>query len=117
VGGFQLLRDAERSSWYALLNGSPTPPEDISNREPAPCVGGWAICESSNPDEKWKLDTKHSPFLYPANLTQEQLKAGLGVNFWRHHLLVTPSGRARIFFNSGRYGVEQMYSQVASSSL
>jgi hypothetical protein len=115
VGGVQLLRDAGRASWYALLNGSPTPPEDISNREPAPCLGGWATCEGPNPDGKWKVDTNHSPFLYPGGLTQDQLNAGLGVNFWRHHLLVTPSGQARIFFNSGKYGVEQMYSLVARS--
>jgi hypothetical protein len=115
VGGVQLLHDAERESWYALLNGSPTPPEDLSNREPAPCLGGWATCEGPNPDGKWKVDRKHSPFLYPASLTQDQLRAGLGVNFWRHHLVVTPSGRARIFFNSGKYGTEQMYSLVARS--
>jgi hypothetical protein len=40
------------------------------------------------------------------------MAAGLGTNLWRHHLLVTPGGKARIFFNSGRYGQEQMYSCV-----
>ncbi len=33
--------------------------------------------------------------------------------FWRHHLLVTSEGQARIYFNSGPYGHEQMYSLVA----
>lgn len=116
IGGFQLLRDTERESWYALLNGSPTPPEDDSNREPAPSLGGWAICISANLDGKWKVDTEHSPFLYPEHLTPDQLAKGLGVNFWRHHLLVTPAGRARIFFNSGKYGTEQMYSLVANNT-
>jgi hypothetical protein len=37
---------------------------------------------------------------------------GIGVNFWRHYLLVTPKGQVRIFFNSGTYGTEQMYSLV-----
>lgn len=114
IGGVQLLHDTERDGWYALLNGSPTPPEDISNREPAPCLGGWAICETADPDGKWEVETRHSPLLYPEQLTRDQLKKGLGVNFWRHHLLVTPSGRARIFFNSGRYGTEQMYSLGAT---
>jgi hypothetical protein len=50
-----------------------------------------------------------SPFVTPEHLTDAQRKAGLGVNFWRHHLLATRSG-ARIFFNSGPYGMEQMYS-------
>ena len=112
VGGVQLLRDAERRTWYALLNGSPAPPEDISHREPAPSLGGWAVSKDAKPDGAWEVDMRHSPFLYPEQLTPKQLKAGLGVNFWRHHLLVTPGGRARIFFNSGAYGTEQMYSAV-----
>ena len=112
VGGVQLLHDYQRKSWYALLNGSPTSPEDISHREPAPSLGGWAVSQDGKADGTWEVDHQHSPFLYPEQLTPEQLKAGLGVNFWRHHLLVTPAGRARIFFNSGQYGTEQMYSLV-----
>ena len=112
VGGVQLLRDTERKSWYALLNGSPTSPEDISHREPAPSLGSWAVCKDPNPEGAREVDLKHSPFPYPERLTPEQLNAGLGVNFWRHHLLVTPGGRARIFFNSGKNGTEQMYSAV-----
>jgi hypothetical protein len=110
VGGVQLLYDAGRKSWYALLNGSPTSPEDISHREPAPSLGGWAVCNDRTPDGAWEVDLKSSPFVYPEQLSAEELKAGLGVNFWRHHLLVTPNGQARIFFNSGKYGTEQMYS-------
>jgi len=113
VGGVHLLNDA--GHWYALLNGSPKSPEDDSHREPAPSLGGWAICRDGAPDGEWRVDNSRSPFLYPEQLTPEQLAAGLGVNFWRHHLLVTPSGRARIFFNSGKYGTEQMYSLVPSS--
>lgn len=112
IGGFQLLRDTQRAAWYALLNASPTPPEDDSHREPAPSLGGWAVCESPEPDGKWAADTSASPFVTPEQLTAAQREAGLGVNFWRHHLLVPPSGRARIFFNSGPYGTEQMYSLV-----
>lgn len=110
VGGFQLLGEPGR--WYALLNGSPTSPEDLSHREPAPSLGGWAVCNDRSPDGEWRIDTDLSPFLYPEKLTSEQLAAGLGVNFWRHHLLVTPGSKARIFFNSGQYGTEQMYSLI-----
>lgn len=113
VGGVQLLRDSRSSRWYALLNGSPTPPEDTSNREPPPSLGGWAICKGADADGTWEVDAKHSPILRPDQLTATEVKAGMGVNFWRHHLLVTPTGRARIFFNSGKYGTEQMYSMIA----
>ena len=116
IGGFQLLYAPDTKSWYALTNGSPTPPEDISNREPAPSLGGWGVCKASRPDRGWEVDTHHSPFAYPENLSEEERRAGLGVNFWRHHLLATPGGRARIFFNSGAYGTEQMYSLVPETA-
>jgi hypothetical protein len=111
IGGVQLLRD-ERAAWYAVSNGSPTAPEDKSNREPAPSLGGWLRCQGEPGDGRWTTDTEASPFRYPNQLTEEELRAGLGVNFWRHHLLTTPGGRARIFFNSGAYGTEQMYSLI-----
>lgn len=109
VGGVQLLHD-DTAGWYALSNGSPTPPEDQSNREPAPSLGGWLRCAGGDPDGEWRTDAQASPFRFPDQLSEQELGAGLGVNFWRHHLLVTPGGRARIFFNSGKYGTEQMYS-------
>jgi hypothetical protein len=112
VGGVQLLGD-EKTGWYALSNGSPAAPEDKSNREPAPSVAGWLRCRGSVPDGEWYTDETVSPFRYPDQLAEAELSAGLGVNFWRHHLLVTPAGRARIFFNSGKYGTEQMYSLVS----
>jgi hypothetical protein len=111
IGGVQLLY-AGKNRWYGLINASPTPPEDKSNREPAPSLGGWIICNSKDLSKGWKVDTLYSPLLDPDHLTKAELDAGLGVNFWRHHLLVTPDGKARIFFNSGKYGTEQMYSLV-----
>jgi hypothetical protein len=60
----------------------------------------------------WRVDTARSPFAYPESLSREELDVGLGVNFWRHHLLVTRAGQARIFFYSGKYGTGQMYSLV-----
>jgi hypothetical protein len=111
AGGLQLLSDPA-GGWYGLSNGSPTPPEDLSHREPAPSLAGWVTCRSRVPDQGWDTDMAHSPFRYPSDLTALELKAGLGVNFWRHHLLATPGGQARIFFNSGQYGTEQMYSML-----
>jgi len=110
----QIFFDAERSRWYGLINGSPTPPTDESHREPAPSLGGWVVCDGPDLEGSWRPDTEHSPFRRPEQLTESELNAGLGVNFWRHHLLVTPSGQARIYFNSGAYGREQMYSLVAN---
>jgi len=110
----QIFYDKKKNQWYGLINGSPASPEDESNREPAPSLGGWVQCEPGKwVDSNWWPDTLNSPFLYPADLTEEQIAAGLNVNFWRHHLLETPEGRKRIFFNSGDYGHEQMYSMVA----
>jgi hypothetical protein len=109
IGGVQLL-PGRPGRWEGLLNASPTAPADKSHREPAPSLGGWAFCDAAFPSHSWRLDHARSPILRPDDLSSAQEAAGLGTNFWRHHLLVTPSGRARIFFNSGPYGHEQMYS-------
>lgn len=109
----QIFLDEQRGRWYGLINGSPTPPADESHREPAPSLGGWVVCAGRDFESEWRPDTEHSPFRWPEQLTQPELDAGLGVNFWRHHLLGTPGGQARIYFNSGPYGHEQMYSLVA----
>ena len=110
----QLFHAGNTNRWYGLINGSPTPPEDDSHREPAPSLGGWVLCESDKwVDGDWSPDTVYSPFFFPGDLEEKELLAGLGVNFWRHHLLETREGRLRIFFNSGSYGHEQMYSLIA----
>ena len=112
MSSIQLFHDAGRKAWYGLHNASPTPPVDRSHREPAPSLGGWVVCDGDPLEGIWRADTQHSPFRRPEQLTSAELAAGVGVNFWRHHLLVTPQGRMRIFFNSGKYGSEQMYSLV-----
>ncbi len=106
----QVFYDASKKQWYGLINGSPTPPVDESHREPAPSLGGWVVSGPEGLESDWSPDTVNSPFRYPKDLNQEELDGGIGVNFWRHHLLITPEGKARIFFNSGQYGTEQMYS-------
>jgi hypothetical protein len=111
VGGVQLLRDPT-GAWYGLANGSPTPPADKSHREPALSLGGWVRARGPQLDKPWQVDNDSSPFRRPDDLTREELAAGLGANFWRHHLLATPGGNARIYFNSGPYGHEQLYSLV-----
>ncbi|MFC1633740.1 hypothetical protein ACFL5Z_02770 [Planctomycetota bacterium] len=112
----QVFFDPKKEQWYGLINGSPTAPVDESHREPAPSpLGGWVTCKAGQwLDGDWEPDTLHSPFLFPEDLTREEMEAGLGINFWRHHLLITPGGQARIYFNSGKYGTEQMYSLVGN---
>lgn len=112
MSSMQIFLDNEQQRWYGLINGSPTPPADESHREPAPSLGGWVVTEGTDIHGPWRPDTQRSPLRYVDQLTQAELDAGLGTNFWRHHLLVTPGGQARIFFNSGAYGKEQMYSWV-----
>jgi len=109
TSGVQIFYSRETGGWYALTSGSPTPPEAESHREPDPSVAGWADIPGFETD--WVLE-KGGPFLYPKDLSAEEIEAGLAVNFWRHHLLATPGGQVRIFFNSGAYGKEQMYSLV-----
>lgn len=112
MSSIQLLRSPDRPAWYGLHNASPTPPADQSHREPAPSLGGWVVCDGHPLEGSWQADEVHSPFVYPEKLSAAERAAGLGVNFWRHHLLVTPQGKVRIFFNSGAYGTEQLYSLV-----
>ena len=106
----QIFYNPKEDFWYGLINGSPTPPEDESHREPAPSLGGWVRSKTNEINSEWIPMNEYSPLKYPSDLTKEEQHAGLGTNFWRHHLLVTPEGKARIFFNSGFYGKEQMYS-------
>jgi len=108
TSGAQLLYHKETNRWYSLTSGSPTPPEADSHREPAPSLAGWAAVRGF--EGEWAVDNETGPLRYPKDLSPEEIEAGLGVNFWRHHLLVTPGGQVRIFFNSGAYGKEQMYS-------
>jgi hypothetical protein len=116
LGGFQLHGNAE-SGWYALVNASPTPPEDDSHREPAPSLGGWAYCEGKEVLGAWRIDDTRSPFLHTESLPETLRAAGMGVNFWRHHMLELSAGDARIFFNSGPYSKEQLYSMKAVFAL
>jgi hypothetical protein len=78
-------------------------------------LGGWAVCSGRDPDAGWRILASGSPLFTPERLSDADRDAGLGVNFWRHHLLVT-GRQARIFFNSGPYGREQMYSAVPVGS-
>ena len=80
-------------------------------------VCSWAVRRGDDPAGPWQIDRRCSPLRQPTDLTSQEQAAGLGVNFWRHHLLVTPAGQARIYFNSGKYGTEQMYSMICNKPI
>lgn len=113
IGSLQLLPD-EKGGWHALLTAGPTPRAQ-HNRPPSPVVlGGWASCSDEYPISPWTVDTERSPLRRPEDITPQETAAGIDAHSWRHYLLVTPKGRARIFYNSGPRGGEQIYSLVGA---
>jgi hypothetical protein len=113
VGGLQLLRGREHR-WIAVLNASPTAPDPgnkaVWTEEPPPSLGGFAWC-----DEEWPLTDWHfspSPIERIEDMPKAALEAGEGYNLWRQFIHILPDGRAELFYNSGYYGREQLYSKV-----
>jgi len=113
VGGVQLLPGTDHR-WIALVNASPTAPNpsdsDKSREEPPPSLGGFAFC-----DEEWPVTNWHwcpEPIEWIDALPLSALESGEGVNLWRHHLLALPNNDMAIYYNSGRYGTEQLYMKL-----
>jgi len=115
LGGFQLLPGITHR-WIALLNGSPTPPDpgdaSIACEEPAPSLGGWAVCDEAWPVRNWKV--LDEPMERIEAIPEDAIASGEGTNLWRHHALVLPQGRVALYYNSGSYGREQLYLKVGS---
>ena len=110
IGGLQLLPTANPQQWVALLNGSATPVHE-GYGEPDPSVAGWARCDEAFPTGGWIFDLKQSPIELPEKMAMAAKQSGESTNFWRHYLLVLPDERARIYYNSGQYGNEQIYAR------
>ena len=110
VGGLQLL-PGRSHKWIAIINASPTTPDPDdktrSREEPPPSLGGFAYC-----DEDWPVTGWHwcpEPIEWIEDIPEDALANGEGTNLWRQHILVLPSGRMALFYNSGSYGREQLY--------
>lgn len=115
VGGLQLLPGLTHR-WIAVLNASPTAPDatdtQVSREEPPPSLGGFVYC-----DEEWPVANWHwspEPIEWIHAIPQVARQTGEGHNFWRQHLLVLPTGRLALFYNSGYYGQEQMYLKLST---
>jgi len=110
LGGLQLI-PGRQHRWLAVLNGSPTPPDRLGNmtsEEPPPSLGGLAYTDAELPIEGWVISD--GPFERIDEIPQDAFAAGEGVNFWRHHALIA-GDTVRLFYNSGRYGTEQLFSK------
>jgi hypothetical protein len=113
VGGLQLV-PGEEHRWLAILNASPTEPDpncaDEFREEPPPSLGGFAYS-----DEYWPVSGWHwcsQPIEWIDEIPAEAVSAGEGTNLWRQHILALADGSLALFYNSGYYGLEQMYMKI-----
>ena len=111
MGGLQILPGKEHR-WIAIVNASPTAPDptntEVFREEPPPSLGGFAYC-----DEEWPVSGWHwypQPIEWIEDVPTED---GEGTNLWRQHILLLPNNRVALFYNSGFYGKEQLYSKEA----
>jgi hypothetical protein len=110
VSGLQLL-PAAYGGWHGLMTGSPTPPDSIaeqpSMREPAPSLGGFARTDQPWPISGWLPDDR--PIWELEDIPQAASDDGMGVNLWRHHMLIAHDGTPYLYCNAGAYGSEAMF--------
>ena len=71
-------------------------------------MGGLAFTDAEFPTSGWSVAAH--PFETIEEIPPDAIAAGEGVNLWRHHLLAA-DGVRRLFYNSGPYGHEQLYSK------
>lgn len=110
LGGLQLMPGVDHK-WIAIINGSPSAPDRLGNltsEEPAPSLGGRAFSDSDFPVDGWVASD--APLEAIEDIPADALADGEGVNFWRHHL-IKAGDTVRVFYNSGPYGKEQLYSK------
>lgn len=113
VGGLQLLPGRDHR-WIAVVNASPTAPDPGKNavwtEEPPPSLGGFAWCDEAWPVNGWHFNG--TPIEWIDDIPPEAIRDGEGYNLWRQFIHLLPDGRAELFYNSGYYGREQLYSKI-----
>lgn len=116
IGGLQLV-GRRGSGWVALINAGANAPTvgdtAITQDEPPPSLGGFAVTDDPNAVTGWRaLD---EPIERIDDIPADALANGEGTNLWRHHLLALPDGRRLIFYNSGAYAREQLFAKRADN--
>jgi hypothetical protein len=114
VGGLQLI-PGKAHRWIAVVNASPTAPDPSdkanSREEPPPSLGGFAYTDALWPVGGWEWCPQ--PIEWIEDIPAAALAAGEGTNLWRQHILALPDGRLALLYNSGDYGLEQLYIKMA----
>ncbi|WBU37450.1 hypothetical protein [Homoserinibacter sp. YIM 151385] len=116
LGGIQIFPGTEHR-WVAVLNASPTPPDGsgrLTSEEPAPSLGGFAHTDAEIPTSGWELDEQ--PIEWVSDIPDDAIERGEGTNLWRQHILVLRDS-VRLYYNSGFYGREQLYSKTADRAV
>lgn len=118
VGGLQLIPGAAHRAahrWLAIVNASPAEPDPAATQnyreEPPPSLGGFAFSDEVWPVRGWHWTAQ--PIEWIEAIPQAARASGEGTNLWRQHILALPDGRLALFYNSGDYGLEQMYVKMA----
>jgi len=118
VGGLQLL-PGQAHRWLAIVNASPAEPDPAANEvfreEPPPSLGGFAYTDELWPVAGWQWSPQ--PIEWIADIPPAAVAAGEGTNLWRQHILALPNGGLALFYNSGYYGLEQIYLKMANRAL
>ncbi len=110
LGGMQIF-PGTTSRWVAIINASPTPPDGkgaLTSEEPAPSLGGFARCDEDIPLRGWEIDEQ--PIEWIHEIPDGARAVGEGTNLWRQHIHIC-GDVARLYYNSGPYGQEQLYSK------
>lgn len=115
VGGLQLI-PGRSHRWLAIVNASPTEPDpavkEKYREEPPPSLGGFAYTDKAWPVHGWHWAAQ--PIEWIDEIPAAARASGEGTNLWRQHILALPDGGLVLFYNSGDYGVEQMYVKMVS---
>ncbi len=88
------------------------PGPSLAAEEPAPSLGGFAVCDEERPVAGWRWCDASIEWI--ADLPETARANGEGTNLWRHYALAREDGRIGLFYNSGSYFAERLYLKLAA---